>query len=56
MAVSKSIEQPRKVNGMIAVEKAGQVHIAPPDSDVQYGDWQVLALSHCLFIMGLQLS
>jgi len=53
MAVSKSIDQPRKVNGMIAVEKAGEVHIAPPDSDVQYGDWQVLAISHCLCSMGL---
>jgi hypothetical protein len=35
MADSKSIEQLRKVNGVIAVETAGEVQIAPPDSDVQ---------------------
>jgi hypothetical protein len=35
MAESKSIEQLTKVNGVIAVEQAGEVQIAPPDSDVQ---------------------
>jgi hypothetical protein len=34
-AVETNLDQLKIVNGVAAVEKAGTVHIAPPESDVQ---------------------
>ena len=34
-AAEKTLDQLKGVNGVTAVEKAGTVQIAPPDSDVQ---------------------
>jgi hypothetical protein len=34
-AAEKNLDQLKKVNGVTAIEKAGTVQIAPPESDIQ---------------------
>ena len=34
-AVEKNLDQLKNVNGVTAIEKAGTVQIAPPESDIQ---------------------